>query len=29
MTPHDYAALTPLVWEDLKPYGRFDFDMKG
>ena len=27
MTPRDYAALTPLVWEHLNPYGRFDLDM--
>ena len=27
MTPRDYAALTPLVWEHVNPYGRFDLDM--
>ena len=26
-TPRDYAALTPLIWEHVKPYGRFDLDM--
>ena len=28
MTPRDYAALTPLIWEHVNPYGRFDLDMK-
>ena len=23
----DYAALTPLIWEHVNPYGRFDLDM--
>jgi hypothetical protein len=27
MTPRDYAALTPPVWEHVNPYGRFDLDM--
>jgi hypothetical protein len=27
MTPRNYAALTPLVWEHVTPYGRFDLDM--
>jgi len=27
MTPRDYAALTPLIWEHVNPYGRFDVDM--
>lgn len=22
-----YAALTPLIWEHVNPYGRFDLDM--
>jgi TnpA family transposase len=26
-TPRDYAALTPLIWEHMNPYGRFDLDM--
>jgi len=26
-TPRDYAALTPLIWEHVNPYGRFDLDM--
>jgi hypothetical protein len=29
MTPRDYAALTPLVWEHVNPYGRLDLDMNG
>ena len=24
---HDYAALTPLIWEHVNPYGRFELDM--
>ena len=27
MTPCDYAALTPLIWSHVNPYGRFDLDM--
>ena len=27
MTPRDYAALTPLIWEHVNPYGRFELDM--
>ena len=27
MTTRDYAALTPLIWEHINPYGRFDLDM--
>ena len=27
MTPRDYAALTPLVWEHVNPYQRFDLNM--
>jgi hypothetical protein len=26
-TRRDYAALTPLIWEHVNPYGRFDLDM--
>ena len=26
-TPRDYAALTPLIWEHVNPYGRFDLEM--
>jgi TnpA family transposase len=26
-TLRDYAALTPLIWEHVNPYGRFDLDM--
>ena len=29
MTPRDYAALTPQIWEHVNPYGRFDLDMNG
>lgn len=25
--PRDYAALTPLIWEHVNSYGRFDLDM--
>lgn len=27
VTLRDYAALTPLAWEHINPYGRFDLDM--
>jgi Tn3 transposase DDE domain len=27
LTPRDYAALTPLIWEHVNPFGRFDLDM--
>ena len=27
LTPRDYAALTPLIWEHVNPYGQFDLDM--
>jgi Tn3 transposase DDE domain len=27
LTPRDYAALTPLIWDHVNPYGRFDLDM--
>jgi hypothetical protein len=27
LTLRDYAALTPLIWEHINPYGRFDIDM--
>lgn len=27
LTLCDYAALTPLIWEHVNPYGRFDLDM--
>jgi hypothetical protein len=26
-TPRDYIALTPLIWEHVNSYGRFDLDM--
>lgn len=26
-TPRDYAALTPLIWEHVNPYRRFDLNM--
>jgi hypothetical protein len=28
MTPRDYAALTPLIWEHVNPYGKFELDME-
>jgi len=27
MTHQDYAALTPLIWEHINPYGKFEIDM--
>jgi hypothetical protein len=27
LTPRDFAALTPLIWEHVNPYGRFELDM--
>lgn len=27
LTSRDLAALTPLIWEHINPYGRFDLDM--
>jgi len=27
LTPRDLRALTPLIWEHVNPYGRFDLDM--
>lgn len=27
LNPRDYAALTPLIWEHVNPYGRFELDM--
>jgi TnpA family transposase len=27
LTPRDHAALTPLIWEHVNPYGRFELDM--
>jgi hypothetical protein len=27
LTPRDYAALTPLIWEHVNPYGRFVLEM--
>lgn len=27
LTTRDLAALTPLIWEHVNPYGRFDLDM--
>ena len=26
-TPRDYEALTPLIWEHVNSYGRFELDM--
>ena len=28
LTPVDLRALTPLVWEHVNPYGRFELDME-
>lgn len=28
MTPDDLRALTPLIWEHVNPYGRFELDME-
>jgi hypothetical protein len=28
MTPTDFRAITPLVWEHINPYGRYDLDME-
>jgi hypothetical protein len=25
--PRDLSALTPLIWEHVNPYGRFELDM--
>jgi len=27
LTTTDLRALTPLIWEHVNPYGRFDLDM--
>ena len=27
LTPRDLRALTPLIWEQVNPYGRFELDM--
>jgi TnpA family transposase len=27
LEPRDLSALTPLIWEHVNPYGRFDLDM--
>ncbi len=27
LEPRDLAALTPLIWEHVNPYGRFELDM--
>ena len=27
LTATDLRALTPLIWEHVNPYGRFDLDM--
>jgi hypothetical protein len=28
LTPRDLRAVTPLIWEDVNPYGRFKLDME-
>jgi hypothetical protein len=27
LTPRDRHALTPLIWEHVNPYGRYELDM--
>ncbi len=27
LAPRDLKALTPLIWEHVNPYGRFELDM--
>ena len=27
LTPRDYAALTPFIWEHVNPYGWYELDM--
>ncbi|HEX5852611.1 MAG TPA: Tn3 family transposase, partial [Solirubrobacteraceae bacterium] len=27
LSPRDLGALTPLIWEHVNPYGRFELDM--
>jgi Tn3 transposase DDE domain len=27
LVPRDLAALTPLIWEHVNPYGYFELDM--
>jgi hypothetical protein len=27
LEPRDLSALTPLIWEHVNPYGRFELDM--
>jgi hypothetical protein len=28
LTTRDLGALTPLIWEHVNPYGRFELDME-
>jgi len=28
LTARDIRALTPLIWEHVNPYGRFELDME-
>lgn len=28
LTPEDLRALTPLIWGNVNPYGRFELDME-
>ncbi len=28
MTTNDLRALTPLIWEHVNPYGRYELDMQ-
>jgi hypothetical protein len=27
LTPRDQLAITPLIWDHVNPYGRFELDM--
>jgi hypothetical protein len=27
MTPRDQEAITPLIWDHVNPYGRYELDM--
>lgn len=28
LAPRDYAALTPLIWDHVNPYGKYEINMK-
>ena len=27
LTPRDHQAITPLIWDHVNPYGRYELDM--